>query len=171
MKYERKMKFDKHIISDEYVVDGATYQAELEIHSLGSITAMAGYDACTVEVILSREGLDYPIGRIGIDFPMVMHLDKNNPKRMLEPCPARLLPWNVPPERAFTQYAEREIKCVVTTFIREKESFFTSGLPLTSISVSVGDRDAKTRRSFFIFVDEYLSLLFCQITDRIGDLC
>ena len=169
MKYETKMKFDKHIISEEYVVDSKTYRAELEIQSLGFITGMAGYDACTVEVILYGDGLEYPIGHIGIDFPMHLRIDSDNPYRMLEPCPVRLLPWNVPPERKFTPHAEREIKRVVTTFIREKESFSTSELPLTSISVSVGKRDTNSRGSLFAILDEYLHILFYQITDFVED--
>gem|GEM_PF-2771365 len=171
MKYRTKMKFDKHIISEEYVVDSKTYRAELEIHRLGFITGMAGYDACTVEVILYKKEEAYPIGNVGIDFPMIMRLDKNNPKRMLEPCPSRGFPWNVPPVRKFTLYAEKEIQRVVAECIRQKEGFSTRALSLTAISVSVEDQDTKTRGGFFTFVDECISLLFCQITDCIGDLC
>ena len=169
MKYETKMKFDKHIISEEYVVDSKTYQAELEIHNIGFITGMAGYDACTVEVILYQKGEEFPIGRIGIDFPMILRLDGTNTKRMLEPCSLRCLPWNDPPERKFTPYAEREIERAVTACIRQKEGLSTKALSLSSISVSVGDRDTDTGGGFFTFLDEYFSLLFSQITDCIED--
>lgn len=171
MKYETKMKFDEHIISEEYVVDSKAYRAELHIQSLGFISSVAGFDPCTVEVMLYQKGEEYPIGRVGIDFPMIMRLDVDNPKRMLIPCSRRGLPWNIPPMRRFTPYAEREIECVVAECIRQKGSWSTSALSLSSISVSVGGQDPKTRGDVFTFLDGCLSMLSYQITDLIEDLC
>lgn len=149
MKYETRMKFDKHAISEEYVVDNKTYRAELNIRSLGFCTGMAGYDACSVEVLLYEKGSEYSIGSVGIGFPLLKCSDITKSEQMLEPCLEKGFNRSMPPVRKFTPFAEREIERVVTEFIRKEEDFSMLGFPLHSISVSVGTQDSSGRGRAF----------------------
>ena len=145
MKYETRMKFDKHIITEEYVVDNETYRAELNIQSPGFCTGMAGYDACSVEVLLYEKGEEYQIGSLGIGFPLLKRSDSTNPGQMLESCLEEGFDRNMPPSRKFTPFAERAIERVVTAFVHTRDSFATRSLPLRSISVRIGTQDSSGR--------------------------
>ena len=110
MKYETQMKFDKHLITEEYVVDGRVYSAELTIFSLGYCAGMAGYEASRVGVSLSRQKSKKSVGEVIISFPLLKRSDRPNPCMMLEPCPKRGgFKGGMPPVQKFTPYAEREI--------------------------------------------------------------
>ncbi|HAF86026.1 MAG TPA: hypothetical protein DCG32_06615 [Sphaerochaeta sp.] len=85
MQYETRMKFDKHIITEEYVVDTKTYRAELEIQSLGFCAGMAGYDESSVEVLLYEQGTDTLIGCVGIKFPLLKRSSITKAGQMLAP--------------------------------------------------------------------------------------
>jgi len=140
MKYETSMKFDKHIITEEYVVDTKTYRAELEIQNLGFCAGMAGYDASSVEVMLYAQGTDASIGCVGIKFPLLKRSAITKDEQMLFPCLEKVPFGNTPPGRKFTPYAEKEIKAVVTEFIRQKESCLARGFSLHGIRVRVGEQ-------------------------------
>ena len=141
MKYETQMKFDKHLITEEYVVDGRVYSAELTIFSLGYCAGMAGYEASRVGVSLSRQKSKKSVGEVIISFPLLKRSDRPNPCMMLEPCPKRGgFKGNMPSVRKFTPYAERVIERVVTEFIRQREAYIAMGFPLQSITVSVGEK-------------------------------
>ncbi len=140
MQYETRMKFDKHIITEEYVVDTKTYRAELEIQSLGFCAGMAGYDESSVEVLLYEQGTDTLIGCVGIKFPLLKRSSITKAGQMLAPCPDKSPFGDTPPGRKFTPYAEKEIRTVVTEFIRQKESCLARGLSLQSIRVCVGEQ-------------------------------
>jgi len=141
MKYETRMKFDKHAISEEYVVDNKTYRAELNIRSLGFCTGMAGYDACSVEVLLYEKNSEYFIGSVGVGFPLLKRSDITKSEQMLDPCLEKGFNQNMPPVRKFTSYAEKEIERVVTEFIRQGKAFIEMGFFLNCIRVSVGKQD------------------------------
>ena len=141
MKYETRMKFDKHVITEEYVVDNKTYRAELNIQGIGFCTGMAGYDACSVEVLLFEKGSEYSIGSARIGFSLLKRSDITNSEQMLEPYLEKGFNQNMPPVRKFTPFAEREIERVVTEFIRQGKAFIEMGLFLNCIRVSVGKQD------------------------------
>ncbi|NBK22706.1 MAG: hypothetical protein EOM68_11830 [Spirochaetia bacterium] len=138
MKYETRMKFDKHSITGQYVVDDMVYIAELAIQSPGFCSGMAGYEANRVGVSLSMQESKAPVGYVAISFPLLMGSDRAKPGQMLEPLLEKGFTGNFPPVRKFTPYAESEIERVVTEFIRQRASFVLMGLLLDSISVSVG---------------------------------
>ncbi len=145
MKYETRMQFDKHIITEEYVVDSKTYRAEFAIHPLGVYAGMAGYEACRVGINLYKKGSKFQIGYVYISFPLLKRADVDNPEHMLVPCLEKDICWANPPARRFTPYAEREIERVVTEFIRKEKDFSAMGIPLHTISVIVGPQDSSGR--------------------------
>ncbi len=139
MNYETRFKFDKHTITEEYVVDNTAYRASLDIQSPGFCSGMAGYDAHCVGVSLSMQESKSSIGFVGISFPLAKRSDTSNSELMLEPClDDKGFEENLPPAHKFTPYAERVIERVVTEFIRQRASCIAMGFPLHSITVSVG---------------------------------
>ena len=137
MKYETRLKFDKHTITEEYVVDNMTYRASLDIRGPGFCSGMAGYDASGVGVSLSEGESEASVGFVSISFPLLKRCDSTMSGLMLEPCPEK---GDMLPVRKFTPYAEGVIARVVTQFIRQREAFIAMGFPLHSISVSVGEQ-------------------------------
>lgn len=137
MKYETRMKFDKHTITEEYVVDNTVYRASLDIQSPGFCSGMAGYDACGVGVSLSEQGSDASVGSVSISFPLLKRCDSSKAEHMLKPCPEK---GDMPPVRKFTPYAEGVIARVVSEFIRQRAASIAMGFSLHSISVSVGEQ-------------------------------
>lgn len=142
MNYETRMKFDKHIITEEYVVGDMAYRAELDIQGLGFCSGMAGYEPCGVEVFLYEKGAEKPAGCVGISFALLKRSESTKSDLMLEPCPERGFTGNIPAVQKFTPYAERVIGNVVTEFLRQREAFTAMGYPLNSIRVSVGRQDS-----------------------------
>jgi len=140
MQYATSMKFDKHIITEEYVVDTKTYRAELEIQSLGFCAGMAGYDESSVEVLLYEQGSEVSIGCVGIKFPLLKRSAITKDEQMLFPCLEKVPFGNTPPGRKFTPYAEKEIRTVVTEFLQQKESCLARGFSLHGIRVCVGEQ-------------------------------
>ena len=139
MKYETKMKFYKHIITEEYVVDEKTYRAEFTINALGYCTGMAGYNEYCLGIILFRAGSKLPIGSLSIIFPKLQRSDVTNEEQMVIPC---FRHWSEHPMPQFTPFAEREIKRVVTEYIHQNKSLGLAGFLLHSVSVSVGNQDS-----------------------------
>ncbi|HKM06421.1 MAG TPA: hypothetical protein VJ869_05475 [Sphaerochaeta sp.] len=146
MKYETKMKFYKHIITEEYVVDEKTYRAEFTINALGYCTGMAGYNEYGLSIVLFRKESELPIGSLGIRFPMLQRSDVTNEEQMVVPCSSH---WSEHPMPQFTPFAEREIKRVVTEYIRQNKVFGLAGFHLDSINVSVGKQDSNGRGRAF----------------------
>ena len=142
MKYEKMMKFDKHIITEEYVIDEKEYRAEFTISSLGFCTGMAGFNEYGVSITLYKKESKLPAGYIAIRFPMLQRSDVTNEEQMMVPCPVHLREHSVP---TFTPFAEREIKRVVTEFIRQETAFGRLGLLLNNFNVSVGTQDSQGR--------------------------
>ena len=146
MKYETRMKFDKHIITEEYVIDEKAYRAEFSISSLGFCTGMAGFSEYGLSIALFRKESKVPIGYLGIRFPMLQRSDVTNEEQMLVPSSIH---WSEHPVPTFTPFAEREIRRVVTEFVRSETVFGRLGFLLNKINVSVGTQDSQGRgRSF-----------------------
>ncbi|MDT4761113.1 hypothetical protein [Sphaerochaeta sp. PS] len=146
MKYETRMKFDKHLISEEYVIDNTAYRAEFEIYPLGFCSGMAGYSKYSVGFALYEGAAEFPIGSVYIRFPMLQSSDITNEEQMVEPCTVH---WREHPVPRFTPFAEREIRRVVTEFIRQRKACTILGFPVTSFSVSVGSQDRNGRGRAF----------------------
>ncbi|MDY0287279.1 MAG: hypothetical protein RBR15_00475 [Sphaerochaeta sp.] len=142
MKYETLMKFDKHLITEEYVIDEKEYRAEFSISSLGFCTGMAGFSEYGLSIALYRKESKVPIGYLGIRFPMLQRSDVTNEEQMLMPCSIH---WSEHPVPTFTPFAEREIERVVTEFVRSETAFGRLGFLLNKINVSVGTQDSQGR--------------------------
>jgi len=142
MKYETLMKFDKHIITEEYVIDEKAYRAQFTISSLGFCTGMAGFSEYGVSITLYKKEAKLPAGYIAIRFPMLQRSDITNEEQMIVP---RSIHWSEHPVPTFTPFAEREIRRVVTEYVRTETAFGRLGCILNTISVSVGTQDSQGR--------------------------
>jgi len=114
MHYTQVVVSTKERISEIYPVDGVSYAAELEIHSIGCIGGMAGLDEHVLTLSLAQD--ETRIGSLRLEFPTVRRTEGGQVERML------IAQQGTAKERRFTPWAEQRIREAVVQYVRMRTS-------------------------------------------------